>query len=171
MTFAPYERWMKYKADLITEFYSHIAELLENDLVIELDQYIHHYCYTRLKHSLDVAYISFMIARVLHWDSRSTARAGLLHDLFFYDWREEAFEDTNHVKNHPQVALENARSICELDAREEDIILKHMWLATARPPRYKEGFIVTFVDKYCASRELIVSVFNRSRLRAVTEYA
>lgn len=169
MAFAFYKKRKKYRADLTNEFYTHVAELLEHDMVKELDKFIHHYCYTRLQHSLDVAYISFMIARFLHWDSRSVARAGLLHDLFLYDWRQEneSIEKGNHAKIHPRVAVENAKMVCSLNDREEDIIRRHMWLATITPPRYKEGYIVTFVDKYCACSELIKSVFTRSRLRAV----
>ncbi len=36
---------------------------------------------------------------------------------------------------------------------EKDIIKKHMWPMTAVPPKYKESFIVTCVDKYCATIE------------------
>jgi uncharacterized protein len=169
MAHTPYAKWMKYKSDLTTEFYTHIADLLENDKVMALDHFIHHYCFTRLKHSLDVAYISFMIARILHWNSRSVARAGLLHDLYLYDWREEHIKKSDHVRHHPKAALENARSVCELTAKEEDIILRHMWLATLRPPRYKEGYIVTLVDKCCATSEMLKSVFTRSHLRTVSE--
>lgn len=28
-----------------------------------------------------------------------------------------------------------------------------MWGATIAPPKYKESYIVTFVDKYCAVKE------------------
>ena len=36
---------------------------------------------------------------------------------------------------------------------ERDIIIKHMWGATIAPPKYKESYIVTFVDKYCVVKE------------------
>jgi len=39
-----------------------------------------------------------------------------------------------------------------------------MWLITLVPPRYKEGYIVTFVDKYCAVREAIIGQRNRRAL-------
>lgn len=35
----------------------------------------------------------------------------------------------------------------------EDIIIKHMWGLTIAPPRYKEAYIVTLVDKYWAIKE------------------
>ena len=40
-----------------------------------------------------------------------------------------------------------------LSPREKDIIIKHMWGATLCPPKYKEGYIVTIVDKYSATAE------------------
>ena len=40
-----------------------------------------------------------------------------------------------------------------LGKEEEDIIIKHMWGATLAPPRYKESFVVTMVDKYWAVKE------------------
>ncbi|NTW07521.1 MAG: HAD family hydrolase, partial [Syntrophaceae bacterium] len=38
---------------------------------------------------------------------------------------------------------------------EADIIQKHMWPLTLVPPKYKESFIVSFADKYLASREYL----------------
>lgn len=162
-----WKKLREFRSEAVTEFYTHIDALLENDKVQQLDNYIQHYCYTRLKHSLDVAYYSFLITRLLGWDSRSTARAALLHDLFLYDWRDESYTGKNHAVNHPKIALENARTVCELNRVEEDIIRKHMWLITPIPPRYKEGFVVTFVDKFCATRELILSIVSRTEVQAV----
>ncbi|MHC9000559.1 hypothetical protein [Enterococcus bulliens] len=41
---------------------------------------------------------------------------------------------------------------------ERDIIIKHMWGATIAPPKYKESYIVTMVDKYCAIKEAATPV-------------
>lgn len=54
---------------------------------------------------------------------------------------------------HPRLAVRNARKITKLNRVEEDIIIKHMWGATIAPPRYKESYIVTMVDKYWAVKE------------------
>ena len=171
MLFGLTEKWRRYKSEIVDEFYMNIDDLLVNEKVIKLDDFTHHYCFTRLKHSLDVAYYSFFIAKLFNLDSRSVARAGLLHDLFFYDWRDEEYEGKNHAFEHPRIALENAREICDINKVEENIILRHMWLVTIIPPKYKEGYIVTFVDKYCAARELLMSLYSRSKLRAVYEKA
>lgn len=169
MFFYLLNKWNQYKSETTDEFYTHIEDLLEHHDIRELDKFIHHYSHTRLKHSLDVAYYSYFVAKLLNWDSRSVARAGLMHDLFFYDWRDDDQSGRAHAAGHPKIALENAKNVCELNRVEEDIILKHMWLVTAAPPRYREGYIVTFVDKYCAVREITMSIFSRSTLRTVFE--
>lgn len=160
MAFSPVKRYRKFRSSAVEEFNASIEALLINDRVQKLDDFIQHRCFTRLQHSLDVAYYSFFLSKLFGWDSKSAARAGLLHDLFLYDRHAEDYEGRGHMRRHPLIALENAREICELNKIEEDIIKKHMWLITLRPPRYKESFVVTFVDKYCALREFAISVLG-----------
>jgi uncharacterized protein len=52
---------------------------------------------------------------------------------------------------------------------EKDIIEKHMWPLTLKLPKYKEAFIVSFVDKYCAFMESI-RLNNREKLNSIEEY-
>ena len=40
------------------------------------------------------------------------------------------------------------------------IILKHMWPVTPKFPRYKESFLITYVDKYFACVEKSLSNIN-----------
>jgi uncharacterized protein len=144
------------------EFRAHIGALLENEQVKKLGDFIQHRCGTRLQHCMDVAYYSFLVTRLFGWDSKSTARAGLLHDLFHYDRHVKGMKVKRHWRKHPQIALQNAREVCELNKIEEDIIKRHMWLITLRPPRYREGYVVTFVDKYCALREFARGIFKKA---------
>ena len=162
MAFSLRRNFHRLKADTVSEFYLHIAPLLENEQVQSLANYIQHNCYSRLNHSLDVAYYSFFIAKLLRWDAGSTARGALLHDFYLYDRGDCEQPCKGHLRSHPEIALENARKVLDLNKVEEDIIRKHMWFATLTPPRYKEGFIVTFVDKFCAIREGLISLRNRS---------
>ena len=166
MAFSLRKSFHRFKTDAVSEFYLHIAPLLESEQVQSLGNYIQHNCYSRLNHSLDVAYYSFFIAKLLRWDTGSTARGALLHDLYLYDRGESEHSLKEHLRSHPKVALENARKLLELNEVEEDIIRKHMWFATLTPPRYKESFIVTFVDKFCAVREGLISLRNRKWERA-----
>ncbi|KRM76317.1 metal dependent phosphohydrolase [Limosilactobacillus coleohominis DSM 14060] len=103
----------------------------------------------------------------MHLDYRSTARAGLLHDLFYYDWRTTKFDLGSHAFIHPRVALRNAEKITDLNDKERDIILKHMFGATLAVPKYLESLIVSLVDDYEAEHEFFspLRVRVESRLR------
>ncbi|MEE1504614.1 MAG: hypothetical protein UGF89_10270, partial [Acutalibacteraceae bacterium] len=50
-----------------------------------------------------------------------------------------------------------------LNKKEEDIIKKHMWPLTVIPPKYLESFVVTSMDKYCATIEMIYSSSEKYR--------
>ena len=89
----------------------------------------------------------------------------MLHDLFFYDWRTTKFDEGSHAYMHPRIAVKNAEKITELSDLERDIIIKHMWGATIAFPRYKESYIVTMVDKYCAIKEATGPVVGRLKIR------
>ena len=68
------------------EFRTYIEDLFDNDTVQKLDRFTQHFHTSRLQHSLNVSYYSYRIAKVIGCDCRAAARAGLLHDLFWYDW-------------------------------------------------------------------------------------
>ncbi|MDY4001418.1 HD domain-containing protein [Streptococcus orisratti] len=153
----------KYEQD--QEFMKYVGHLIDHPRFQRLDGIIQHQHSTRMEHSINVAYTSFRIARKLGWDSKSTARGGLLHDFFYYDWRVTKF-NKGHAWVHPRIAVRNARKLIDLNKKEEDIILKHMWGATIAPPRYKEGYIVTMVDKYWAVKEAarpLRKIFSKPR--------
>lgn len=140
----------KYKKD--QEFMDYVGHLIDHPRFQRLDDIVQHHHSTRLEHSIHVSYTSYKLAKRFGWDAKSTARGGLLHDFFYYDWRITKF-NKSHAWVHPRIAVRNARKLTKLNKREEDIILKHMWGATIAPPRYKEGYIVIMVDKYWAIRE------------------
>lgn len=75
--------------------------------------------------------------------------------------REKDSSHRPHGYLHPGFALKNARELTTLSKMEEDIIIKHMWPLTIRPPRYRESFIVSMADKYCATWELILSLIPK----------
>lgn len=84
----------------------------------------------------------------------------MLHDLFLYDWREKGNRSGFHAFTHGKTAYENASKIFELNKIEKDMIIKHMWPVTISFPRYLETLILTFVDKYCATRESFEDLFQ-----------
>ncbi|TPR40541.1 HD domain-containing protein [Apilactobacillus micheneri] len=134
-------------------YMSYVSDLLNSSMVKELSNYTQHHSSTRLKHCIDVSYESYQIAKNFNLDAKSTARAGLLHDLFYYDWRTDKFHLGSHAYMHPRIALRNAEKITNLNDKEKDIIIKHMWGLTLSKPKYAESVIVSLVDDYDAVRE------------------
>lgn len=147
------------------EYLECVADLLNQPAVQKLAQYTQHHYSNRLEHSLRVSYLSYKIAKKCHAHAREVARAGLLHDLFYYDWRTTKFDLGTHAWIHPRIAVRNAEKITHLTARERDIIIKHMWGATIAPPRYFEGYIVTWVDKYAATKEAVGPLLKKASVK------
>ncbi len=138
------------------EYVSLVNDLMNREEVQKLKEFKQHHYSNRLEHSINVSFRSYRVAKKMNGNVRATARAGLLHDLFYYDWHTQKFSEGTHAYVHPRIALKNAEKITAISDLEKDIIVKHMWLATIAPPKYKESYIVTFVDKYCACQELLV---------------
>lgn len=153
----------KWKYDL--EYLSYVGDLLAIEEVQKLAEFTQHFHSTRLDHSISVSYYSYKITKKFGWNAKATARAGVLHDLFFYDWRTTKFDEGTHAYMHPRIAVKNAEKITELSDLEKDIIIKHMWGATIAPPRYKEGYVVTMVDKYCAVKEALFPLIQKLKFR------
>jgi uncharacterized protein len=131
------------------EFHTLVGDILVHDEFIKLKNY-HHHTNHIYDHVVRVSYIAYAVSKVCGLDYKAAARGGLLHDFFLYDWRERKATDISralHGKEHPQIALENARQHFEVSELEEDIILKHMFPKTRPAPRYLESAVVSFSDK------------------------
>lgn len=145
------------KKEEIEEFKSIIHDLIQNSTVQKMKQFRQHYDTSCYSHCKQVAFYNYLICKKLGLDYVSATRAGMLHDLFLYDWRVPSPEHKNlHAFHHPRIALNNSMKLFDLNEKEKDIILKHMWPVTIIPPKYKEGFIITLVDKYCALHESLL---------------
>lgn len=104
----------------------------------------HHFLINRFEHSLAVAKLSYIVARLLNADARVCARAGLLHDWFFEN-RDEHQNRAGANIHHYRIAAANARGIGESDAVIK-VIETHMWLYVSGRPRSTEAWIVWMVD-------------------------
>ncbi len=149
-------RFLESRAPRNEEFRSLVRDIMRHPEVQRLRTF-HHHDGSILHHSLRVAILSYRIGKYLKLDYRAIARAGLLHDFFLYDWRHhdlpELAKEKFHGLEHPKIALANAERYFELSDLERDIIVKHMWPLTWRPPRYRESMVVTCMDKLAATRE------------------
>ncbi len=117
-----------------------------------------------MEHSLRVARTAVSITRGLkiRVNERDLIRGALLHDYFGYDWHHKKIGPKEiiqfykmHGFTHPATALKNAERDFELTNRQRDIIKKHMWPLTIKPPACREAWIVTFADKLCSLSETL----------------
>jgi uncharacterized protein len=151
---------------LSAEYLECVQELIENEIVRSMKQYIQHSDIDCFMHSLNVSYSSYLLCRRLGLDYRSAARGGLLHDFFLYDWHTENPVKGLHGFTHPRTAVKNANKHFALNEREQDVIEKHMWpLTISLLPKYLETVIVNAVDKYWAFAETFNIGHNKIKQR------
>ena len=146
-----------------TEYMEIVKDIISNEMVLKMKQYRQHFNITCFDHCLFVSYNMYIICKKQNIDYKSAARAGLVHDLFLYDWRKrEEGRKGFHAFTHPRASYENAKKIFTPNKIEKDIILKHMWPVTPKFPRYKESFLITYVDKYfaCVEKSLSNNSYN-----------
>lgn len=143
-----------YQIDL-NEYIDIIKDLYESEKVQKMGEFPHHGEVNCLDHSLRVSIYSYRICKRLKLNAHEVARGALLHDLFLYDWSKVKLEEGLHGMIHPKIALKNAEELVTLTKVEKDIIEKHMFPLTIKPPKYFESLIVCLVDKYVASIELL----------------
>ena len=158
-----------------TEFNEILSDILSNETVKQMHNYIQHgeiSCYT---HCYYVAYYTYLICKKLKLDYKSAVRGAMLHDLFLYDWHTTSPADINekgvHAWAHPRIALKNASKIFNLNDTDKDIIRNHMWPVTLKFPKTKEAFIVSCMDKYSATAETFMNCRNRITNSRIYRYA
>lgn len=144
------------KDEVNREYYETVCDILEHPVVRKMSEFKHHYGTSCYRHCLHVSYLNFIICKKLHLDARAAARAGMLHDLFLYDWHKYAKKTGNHFHGltHPRYAMHMAEKNFKLSKKEKEIILHHMWPLTITLPTSKEGFIITITDKISGMLEM-----------------
>lgn len=152
---------------MLTElsYFDCISDIIDCDELEKLKQITHHVSTTRFQHCINVSYYGYLICRKLSLDARSAARAGLLHDLFYYNRKDynkaRSRQQLSHSMMHSLMAADNASKLVEISDLERDIIEKHMWPATGKLPKYREGYVIMIVDKYCAILEFFSPTIRR----------
>ena len=155
------------------DYFETISDLIDTKEVQDLKKCSQHLATSRFQHSLNVSYYSFLICRKLGLDAYSAARAGLLHDLYYYDWKTDDDRplEGNHAKIHPIIALKNAKNITTTNPTIDDAILHHMWPLKTTRPNTSVGWIIQAVDKFCAITEMgHQSLFRASRSNNLLSY-
>lgn len=101
---------------------------------------------------LRVSYDCYKIGKKLKLDYKALAIAGLLHDFYEKPW-QDCFEKKKIFEKHGFVHAENARKNAKkfyphlVNEKIEDMIKTHMFPLNIRLPKYKESWLLTFIDK------------------------
>ena len=135
------------------EYYKIVKEILEHPEFIKRKQFKHHSNISVYDHCLAVSKMSYKIARRMKLDYKSAAIGGLLHDFYTKPWQDNTVKTRfleAHGFTHAKDAMMNAHKYFPnlMNEKIDDIILRHMFPLNKIPPKYKEGWIVTTVDKY-----------------------
>lgn len=134
------------------EFIEYITPIIENEEYQKRKKYMHHENLSVYDHSMQVAYLSFKFAKKHKLNVKDIVIGAMLHDFYYKPWQDNK-EHVKFFKQHGFVhagqALENSRKEFPelLNPMIEDIIVKHMFPLNIRPPKYKESWVVTAMDK------------------------
>lgn len=162
---------IKDKIDRDNDFNEIIYDIKTNNTVLQMKNNMQHFNTSCYEHCLYVSYYTYLICKKLKLDYISAARAGMLHDLFLYNWRKKQNRKGFHAFTHPKEALNNASKIFELNNVEKDMILKHMWPVTITLPKYKESYIITLTDKFSALAETVDGLKDTKAYNRILRYS
>ena len=164
------------KCEYFEDWLNIVEEILLNDEFQKRKLFRHHK--GRLwDHVTEVSYYSYLMAKAKHLDEKTAAIAGLLHDFYpkAYKYSDELKElDESYLSDvkkkqplwkmhgftHAEAAAKNAKKYFPhlVDDEIYSIIKTHMFPLNIRPPKYKVGWIVTYVDK-----KLSIGLINKIR--------
>lgn len=155
------------------EWYGIVEDILLNEEFQKRKLFLHHHNTTVFEHSIRVSYHAFMIAKYFNASVRICAIAGLLHDFYpkawLYSKELDELDKTylseintkkplfkRHGFTHGNEASKNYIKYFPYleDKKITDAIANHMFPLTIRPPKFKEGLIVSYADKLNSMHEL-----------------
>ncbi len=132
--------------------------IIDTEQAQSMKTFIQHGHITTYTHVLNVVCMSCRLNETLHAhsDRQSLIVGAFLHDFYLYDWHDPTSNEGLHGFKHPVRALEKAQKQFELNQKEKNIIVSHMWpLTITRIPKCREAAIVCLSDKICALYETV----------------
>lgn len=135
------------------DYYNTVKAILEHPEFLKRKEYKHHGNISVYNHCLAVSYSAYRVCRFFGLDKESAAIGGLLHDFYYKPWQEN-HEKKKFLKKHGFVhareALENSKIYFPtlINDKVANIIKRHMFPLNIVPPRYRESWVITMVDKY-----------------------
>lgn len=142
------------------EYYSIVKPILKNEEFQKRKNYLHHGNISVYQHSLKVSKLSYFLAKKLKCDYKSAAIGGLLHDFYTNPWKENKIKK-NFFKKHGFIHAYEAKMNSKkyfpelMNKNIENIIERHMFPLNKIPPKYKEAWIVSMIDKYVSFEILL----------------
>ena len=127
--------------------------ILNSNMIKERKNWVHHEDVSLYDHLVMVSYLSYKICKKRNWDYKAAAIGGLLHDFYSRPWQEHTLEKTLFFKQHGFVHAKEASLNANnyfpdlMNDKVSNIIERHMFPLNIKPPKYKEGWVVTYVDK------------------------
>ena len=145
------------------EYNKIVKDILDNEKFKKIKEEKHHGI-NRYDHSLKVSYKSYLYAKKYNLDYVSVARAGLLHDFFINNDLTKKEQKVSAFV-HPYKSLENSTKYFDLNKKEENIIISHMFPTIPHKiPKYKESYIVSIIDKIIATKEFYQS-YGKTKIK------
>lgn len=135
------------------EYYMIVKDIINHPEFQKRKEFIHHENESVFNHVLEVSYYSYLYCKKKNLDYKSAAIGGLLHDFYPNPWqnckkvKKKFFKMHGFV--HAKEALENAKNFFPqyMTPKIENIIERHMFPLNITPPKYKEAWVVTMMDK------------------------
>ena len=137
------------------EFLNYVNDILNSKEFQKRKNYEHHENESVYEHSLKVAYSSYLYAKKHNLNKRDISIGALLHDFYYKPWKTNT-EKRPLFKKHGFVHAKEARDNSYkyfpnlMNDKVENIILRHMFPLNIKPPKYKEAWIVSLMDKKCS---------------------
>ncbi len=135
------------------EYMKIVSPILNSFELKKRKKWMHHENVSLYEHLLVVSYLSYKICKKYNLNYKDAALGGLLHDFYCKPWQENLNVKMPFFKQHGFIhareAMYNAYKFYPtfMNKRIANIIERHMFPLTFVPPKYLEGWIVSYVDK------------------------
>ena len=145
------------------EYLKIVSPILNSPEFKRRKKWMHHEGVSLYEHLLIVSYLSYKICKKYNFHYKDAASGGLLHDFYYRSWQDNLGDKKPFFKQHGFIhakeAMYNSYKFFPkyMNKRICNIILRHMFPLNIIPPRYKEGWVVTYVDKK-VSMEVFVNI-------------